>query len=249
MNEQTETRARSEIRDRVCYVTIDRPEAKNALTKSIYAKLRDMCHAADHDPEVDILVLSGSNGAFATGGDLKEMLALLESGDPSDLLNYEDVLPFETLRAMRKPTVACIDGLCLGGGLTLALMCDILIATDRSRFSIPEAKVGIVDGHLPRLLRQAVPPARLRYWMYTGAMFGASEAHEAGLITQVVAQERLIETLDKVLAELKASSFEAIAMLKRILIETRPLSPMTDAYFTMLQPEVLERLRRFRDRK
>jgi enoyl-CoA hydratase/carnithine racemase len=223
------------------------PEAKNALTKSMYAAIRDACLAAQNDRDVDVVVIKGCDGAFAVGGDLKEMLDALES-DPTKLLDYEEYLPFETLRTLNKPTIACIDGLCIGGGLTLALMCDCLIATDRSRFAIPEAKVGIVDGHLPRLLRETVPPARLRYWMYTGTMFSATQAYEVGLLSKVVAVDQLDETLATMLRDLKASSPEAIRHLKVVLNETRPLSPMTDAYLTMLQPHVKMRLEAFAGR-
>ena len=163
-------------------------------------------------------------------------------------MDYEDYLPFETLRTLSKPTVACIDGLCIGGGLTLALMCDCLIAADRSRFAIPEAKVGIVDGHLPRLLRETVPPARLRYWMYTGGLFPAQDAYDAGLLSKVVPADALEDALAAMLRELKASSPEAIRNLKVILNETRPLSPMTDAYLSMLQPHVKQRLEAFAGR-
>lgn len=239
-----DARITMEITDRVAHVTIARPEAKNALTKSMYAAIRDACLAAQADDGVDAVVLRGSGGAFAVGGDLKEMLDALNT-DTSKLLDYEDYLPFEAVRTLSKPTVACIDGLCIGGGLTLALMCDCLIATDRSRFAIPEAKVGIVDGHLPRLLREMVPPAKLRYWMYTGNMFPAAEAQAAGLLSLMVPPEELEAALDKLLADLKASSIEAIRHLKVIFNETRPLSPMTDAYLTMLQPHARKRLEAF----
>jgi enoyl-CoA hydratase/carnithine racemase len=245
---KADPRIQVEKKDRVLYLSIDRPEAKNALTKSMYAGIREACLEADHDPEVDALVLRGANGAFAVGGDLKEILAILESEDPTGILEYEEFLPFEAVRSLRKPSVAVIDGLCLGGGLTLALMCDISIASGRSRFAIPEAKVGIVDGHLPRLLRQAVPPAKLRYWMYTGTLFAAAEAHANGLISLVVPEEHLEETLQQCLSDLAASSLEAIRELKRIFNETRPLSAMTDAYLTLLRPSVLKRLQSFRDR-
>jgi enoyl-CoA hydratase len=236
-----------DIADRVATITIRRPQAKNALTKAMYAAIRDLCRAADANEDIDCLVLRGSEGAFCVGGDLKEMLDALET-DPGRLLDYEEYLPFEAVRSLAKPAIACIDGLCLGGGLTLALMCDCLVATDRSRFAIPEAKVGIVDGHLPRLLRQSVPPARLRYWMYGGGLFGAREAYEAGLLTKVVAAEELEATLATMLREFKASSPEAIRHLKTILNETRPLSPMTDAYLTMLQPHTRRRLEAFASR-
>jgi enoyl-CoA hydratase/carnithine racemase len=247
MDMVSDPRVSLRVEDRVGYVTISRPDAKNALTKTMYAAVRDNCRIAERDPEVDVIVLQGSDGAFSVGGDLKEILESLKS-DPQTALDYEDYLPFETVRTLAKPTVARIDGLCIGGGLTLALMCDCLIASDRSRFAIPEAKVGIVDGHLPRLLRQLVPPARLRYWMYTGAAFPASEAREAGLVTKVVPAEVLDAALAKLIAELKASSIEAIRALKVIFNEVRPLSPMTDAYLTMLQPHVLERIEAFAKR-
>lgn len=246
MHSKAEPRVTVETKERVAFVTISRPEAKNALTKSMYAAIRDACAEADSNPEVDILVLQGSNGAFAVGGDLKEILEILESDEPTSILDYEEFLPFETVRSMSKPTIAYVDGLCIGGGLTLALMCDILLASDRSRFGIPEAKVGLVDGHLPRLLRESVPPARLRYWMYTGVLFPASEAYDVGLATRVAPPDQLDEALQHCLRELKASSLEAIKACKRILNETRQLSPMTDAYLALLQPAALKRLQQFR---
>lgn len=247
MDQMTDARITMDIKDRVATVTIRRPEAKNALTKAMYAALRDACLAAQADAGVDVVVLKGSDGAFAVGGDLKEMLDALNS-DPGKLLDYEEYLPFETVRTLSKPTIAWIDGLCIGGGLTLALMCDCLIATERSRFAIPEAKVGIVDGHLPRLLRQTVAPAKLRYWMYTGNLFSAREAYEAGLLTKVVAADEIDKVAATMVADLTASSIEAIRHIKVILNETRPLSPMTDAYLTMLQPHVKKRIEAFAKR-
>lgn len=245
MNAASSQHVTREIRDGVCTVTINRPEAKNALTKAMYAAIRDAAEEADRNPEVEVMVIKGSNGAFAVGGDLKEILEVLEGDDPYSITNYEEYLPFEAVRSMSKPTVAMIDGLCLGGGLTLALMCDISIASDRSRFAIPEAKVGIVDGHMPRLLRDRVPPAWLRYWMYTGNIFPASDAYSAGLVTRVVPADQLETTVDKCVADLRSSSLSAIKAVKRILNETRPLSPMTDANLSLLQPEVLKRLQGF----
>jgi len=233
--------------DGVATITIRRPSAKNALTKAMYAAIRDAALAAGEDSDVECVVLRGADGAFCVGGDLKEMLDALEN-DPGGLLDYEDYLPFEAIRSLAKPTIACIDGLCIGGGLTMALMCDCLIASDRSRFAIPEAKVGIVDGHLPRLLRGTVPPARLRYWMYSGTTFSASEAERAGLLTKVVPPDTLDEAVESMVCELRASSPEAIRHLKLVLNETRPLSPMTDAYLTMLQPHTRRRLQAFAGR-
>lgn len=244
----TETRVGYVAGDGVATITINRPEAKNALTKSMYAAIRDNCIRANADADVSVIVIEGSSGSFATGGDLKEILEVLESDEPTRILDYEEYLPFETVRSSAKPVIARVDGLCIGGGLTLALMCDIIIASDASRFAIPEAKVGIVDGHLPRLLRDQVSPAKLRYWMYTGVIFPAAEALDAGLLTMVVPVDQLDAAVSKCVGQVKASSAYAITACKKILNETRTLSPMTDANLAMLQPGVLPRLQAFRSK-
>jgi enoyl-CoA hydratase/carnithine racemase len=245
MQTAADPRIKYQVTDRVAYVTIDRPEAKNALCKAMYATIRRLCLEADADPDVDVFVVRGAGGNFSAGGDLKEMLDTLEGPTPTAILDYEDYLPFDQVRNMRKPTVACVEGICMGGGLTLSLMCDVTVASDRARFAIPEAKVGIVDGHLPRLLRHIVPPARLRKWMFTGTVFSAAEAHDAGLLSVVASPDELDAALQKMVGELKASSREAIAALKPILNEAKPLSTMTDAFLTLLQPHVLARLQQF----
>jgi enoyl-CoA hydratase/carnithine racemase len=234
-----------EVRDGVARVTIRRPEAKNALTKAMYAQIRDSLRRAWLDDSVFALVLAGSEGAFAVGGDLKEMLAQLESDDHSQLLAYDEVLPFETLRSIPKPTIAVVDGICMGGGLTMMLLCDIAIATATSSFSIPEAKVGIVDGHMPRLLRDRVPSAILRYWLYTGARFSPVEAYAAGLLTKVVESDQLEATTEKMLSQLRESSANAISIYKHTLNETRTLPSMQDAITTMLGDDARQRLMAF----
>jgi enoyl-CoA hydratase/carnithine racemase len=244
----TADKVRFEVRDGVGWITIDRPEAKNALTKAMYAAIRDHARRAYVDDSVYAVVVSGTGGSFAVGGDLKELLAALESDDPAEILVYEEYLPFEAVRSLPKPTVAVADGLCLGGGLTLLLMCDISIVSSRSTFAMPEATVGIVDAHLPRLLRDRVPPAWLRYWLYTGTHFSAEAAHAAGLVTMVVPDEQLQSTTEKVLNELRASSPAAIRLYKQVLNETRQLSGMQDANATLLGEDARTRLRAFSER-
>lgn len=238
-----------ENRDGVGWLTIQRPEAKNALNKAMYARIRDQLREAWIDDSVSAVVLRGSGGAFSTGGDLKEMLAAVESGDRAALINYEEILPFETLSMLPKPTVAVIDGLCMGGGLTLALLCDISIATTRSTFAAPEATVGICDAHMPRLLRDWVPPATLRYWLYTGTTFSPAEASAAGLLTKVVEPDELEPTTNEILAKLRASSAGAIRLYKSTLNESRTLATMHDAYVTMLGEDAHERLTAFSRRR
>ncbi|NYE18810.1 enoyl-CoA hydratase/isomerase family protein [Microbacterium immunditiarum] len=233
--------------DGVLRIVFDRPDARNALTKKLYAELRDVYRSAYLDDSVAVVVLEGTQGNFAVGGDLKEMLGSLNDRS-LDIFGYDEAVPFEAIRSLPKPTIAAIDGLCLGGGLTIALCCDIAIATERSKFGMPEARVGVVDGHMPRLLRDRVPPAILRYWLYSGVTFSAADAFTGGLLTKVVPDGGLETAVGEVLGELAKASPIAIRNYKKILNETRPLSSMEDAYETMLGPDALERINRFAQR-
>lgn len=247
-NIEVEENIAFERRDGVGWLTIERPEAKNSLTKAMYARVGAIARRVWVDDSLYALVLRGSGGSFAVGGDLKEMLAALEADDRSEFIKYEDVMPFEVLSALPKPTVAVIDGLCMGGGLTLALVCDMAVATSRSTFAIPEATVGICDAHMPRLMRDWVPPATLRHWLYTGAKFSAAEAKDAGLLTKVVESDDLEDATEEILAGLRASSASAIRLYKSVLNERRTLATMHDAYVTMLGDDARERLTAFSQR-
>lgn len=238
----------STVEDGILRVRIDRPEAKNALTKAMYAQLRDCYRRAYRDDTISAVVLEGNGTSFATGGDLKEMLSSLADETDLGIFGYDEAVPFEAIRSLPKPTIAKVDGLCLGGGLTLALVSDIVICSDATRFAMPESKVGIVDGHMPRLLRDRVPPALLRYWLFAGVMFSAAEAFHAGLVTRVVPAAELEDTVQAVLSDLAKASPNAIRLYKKILNETRPLSSMEDAYETMLGDDARARLVAFSER-
>jgi enoyl-CoA hydratase/carnithine racemase len=233
----------------VLRIVIDRPSARNALSKRMYAAIRDLYREAYVDDSVRAVVIQGGHGAFAVGGDLHEMLASLDRDGGLDLFGYDECLPFEAIRSLPKPTIAAVDGLCFGGGLTMALVSDIIVATESTKFAMPESRVGIVDGHMPRLLRDRVPPALLRYWLYTGVTFSARDALAAGLVTKVVPAGELEDAVQGVLAELDKAAPQAIRLYKKILNETRPLSSMEDAYETLFSEEVRDRLRAFATRK
>lgn len=241
----TQQHVRGTVEDGTMWVTIDRPEAKNALTKRMYAQIRDLFRAAYLDDDVRAVVIQGSVGAFAVGGDLKEVLSSVAPRPGPELFEYDECLPFEAVRSLPKPTIAAVDGLCMGGGLTLALLCDIVVATERSRFAMPESKVGVVDAHMPRLLRDEVAPARLRYWLYTGVTFSASQAMEGGLLTEVVGDGDLERATERILGELGQASPDAIRAYKKILNETRPLASMEDAYEVLVTDEARQRLEGF----
>lgn len=232
----------------VAHISINRPRAKNALTTQMYADIRDSCRRVSRDESIRALVIEGVPGAFSSGGDLKELLDLLDDNDPAAIHAYEECLPYEAIRTVSQPTVAVVDGLCFGGGLTMALFCDITIATERSTFAMPEAMVGVTDGFLPRLLRDQVPPAWLRYWLYTGASFGAEEARAAGLITKVVPDGEIDAATAEVIDQLLASSSQAMGRYKRTLNERRLVPSMQDAFDSFRTDDARAGLEKFRKR-
>jgi enoyl-CoA hydratase/carnithine racemase len=199
----------------VLQVRIQRPARRNALAGADWAALA----AAFADPgDARVLVLSGVPGAFSAGADIEELAELLR--EPARFA-ASNALVQDAQRALARlplATIAAIDGVCVGGGLGLALACDFRIATARSRFAITPAKLGLVYGtDDTRRLVGAVGAARAREMLLTGRLLDAAEADAFGLLTRRVADDGLDAAVDALVAELLAMSPSAIAGIKRVL--------------------------------
>lgn len=232
-------------------ITLRRPEAKNAFTTALYAQLRDAVRLSDRDPNVRCIVITGSGGAFAAGGDLKEMLGYLDAqakGPDLNVYRFEDSLPFTTIRNASRPVIAAVNGICVGGGLTTVAVCDIVVAAASARFGIPEARVGLVDAYLPTLLFGQVSLPKLKYLAYTGKVIGAAEAERIGLVTEVVPDEKLEARVAEIVAELAATSDSAKAQFKAMFNRLIPEISMRDVWPLMFTSEVRERLLDFAQR-
>jgi enoyl-CoA hydratase len=170
---------RTDVADRVLTVTIDRPDAKNALTLAMRQALERLAAAVDADDAVDVVVLTAVDPVFSAGADIKE-IAALGSALPS-------TNPGAALRGIDKPVLAAVNGACVTGGLELALSCDLILASDRARFADTHARLGV----LPRwgmsaLLPRAVGLAKAKELTATGAFVDADEALRIGLVNAVV---------------------------------------------------------------
>jgi enoyl-CoA hydratase len=179
-----------ERRGGVALVTLNRPHALNALNKILLDELLDALARFSDDDAVDVVVLTGSEKAFAAGADIKEMkdLSYMDAylGDHS---NGWDRVP-----SFRKPLIAAVAGFALGGGCEVALMCDFIIAADTAKFGQPEITLGILPGMggTQRLTR-AVGKAKAMDMVLTGRMIDANEAERIGMVARVVPADRLIE--------------------------------------------------------
>ena len=174
----------------VTCVTLNRPQALNALNSTVLKELIDAFAVYDADPGQRCLVLTGSEKAFAAGADIKEM----QSQDFADMYSSNFFAGWEKVTATRKPWIAAVAGFALGGGCEVAMMADFIIAADTARFGQPEIKLGVTPGMGgSQRLTHAVGKAKAMEMCLTGRMMGAEEAERAGLVARVVPAEDLLD--------------------------------------------------------
>ncbi|APX01627.1 MULTISPECIES: enoyl-CoA hydratase [Arthrobacter] len=200
-----------ERRGRVGLVTLNRPEALNALDRTTLEELVAAVSAMDTDPGVGAVVITGSGKAFAAGADIKEMAdkGYLEMYDADWFRGWED------LTRLRIPLIAAVSGFALGGGCELAMMCDFIIAGDNAKFGQPEINLGVVPGMGgSQRLTRAVGKAKAMDMILTGRFIDAAEAERSGLVARVVPAADTVEEALKA-AEVIASKSKPAAMLAK----------------------------------
>jgi enoyl-CoA hydratase/carnithine racemase len=203
----------------VTRLTLTRPESRNALSRSLCAALRAALRAAAADPQCRAVLLQGSGGCFASGADLSEFDRPSEQRE-FVLEGYRELRATqELLYALDRPTVAAIDGHCLGAGLSLALACDLRIATPRSIFAAPPAQLGLLysDRELWRLALR-VGFARSRELSFTGRRVAAAEALQLGLIERLSEADGLDVASNELLGQLTACSPRSLRMTKQQIL-------------------------------
>jgi enoyl-CoA hydratase len=179
-----------DTKGKIALITLNRPEAMNALNSKMMQELAQALGAADKDRNLSCIVITGSDRAFAAGADVREMA---DQGFAE--VFFDDLFgpQAEAIARIRKPIIAAVAGYCLGGGCELAMMCDFIIAADNAKFGQPEINLGIVAGMggTQRLTR-AVGKAKSMDMHLTGRFMDAEEAERAGLVARVVAPDALL---------------------------------------------------------
>jgi len=201
-----------ETRGRVGLVRLNRPKQLNALNDALMYELGAALAKFDADEGIGAMVLTGSDKAFAAGADIGAMKDL----------GYMDVYKsdfitrnWEVLKSIRKPVIAAVAGYALGGGCELAMMCDIILAAEGAKFGQPEIKLGVIPGaggtqRLPR----AVGKAKAMDLVLTGRMMDAQEAERAGLVSRVVAPDKLLDEALAIAAQIAEYSLPSVMMAK-----------------------------------
>jgi len=202
----------SEREGRVGVVRLNRPQQLNALSGELMHELVHALRELDADNDVRAIVLAGNERAFAAGADVAELAA----ATPVSLYESRRVDAWDSIRDLRTPTVAAVSGFCLGGGCELAMLCDLIVASETARFGQPEINLGVLPGAggTQRLTR-AVGKAIAMDMILTGRMLSAREALAFGLVARVVAKEAWLEEAKRVAGEIAAKGPIAVRLAKQ----------------------------------
>jgi enoyl-CoA hydratase/carnithine racemase len=212
-------RVECRIDGHVAWLLIDNAKRHNAMSMTMWHNLADGLERIDKDPDARVIVLAGADGRhFCAGGDISEF-AQLRSG-PEAMASYDALGKgvMARLRSIGKPTIAMIQGVCLGGGMALAANCDMRIAADNARLGVPAAKRGLSYDYAGlRLLVDLVGPAEAKRIMFTARQFPAAEASRIGLVSEIVPADALVEHVTALAAEIAANAPLSLSASKFII--------------------------------
>lgn len=212
---------RSEFADGVTAITLNRPEARNALNSELLAALHQALIDADGDERVRAVVLTGADPAFCAGLDLKELGSTAANLGAGGGTETQDPAPRSPFPVMTKPVIGAINGPAVTGGLELALQCDFLVASERARFADTHARVGVMPGWgLTVLLPQAIGLRRAKEMSLTGNYMDAAEALALGLVNRIVAHEELLSTALAVGRDIVSNDADGVATILASYKET-----------------------------
>lgn len=207
------------VTDAVATITLDRPDAMNSLTAEVKAALLDALRRAAADPEVRAVLLTGSGRAFCAGQDLREHADNLEAGRGlADTVraHYNPIV--ELITTMAKPVVAAVNGVAAGAGASLAFACDLRVASDKAKFAMAFAGVGLApDSGASWTLARLVGLGRATELLLLGEPLGAARALELGVVTRVVPADDVLKTAHELAVRLAAGPTRAFAATKRAL--------------------------------
>lgn len=200
-----------EVHKRVGLVRLNRPRHMNALNGVLLAELMGALEELDAQPDIGVLVITGSERFFAAGADIKEMA----EASAVDMLVHDRVSLFDRIRWLKKPVIAAVSGWCLGGGFELAMSCDLIIASETARFGQPEITLGVIPGAggTQRLTR-AVGKAIAMEMVLNNRTLTADEAQHFGLVNRVIPVERYLDEAMGLAAELSGRAPLAVRLGK-----------------------------------
>ncbi|MEW6663642.1 MAG: enoyl-CoA hydratase-related protein [Thermodesulfobacteriota bacterium] len=209
-----------EKRNRVAYITLNRPERMNALNSELLDELEKAWHDFNEDDNVWVAVLSGAGKAFCVGADFESI------GQPGIQVGFNVLREDPTVHGVSKPIIGAINGHVIGRGTALMLACDIRIISEKATISIPEVKFGVIPGDT-NILEYNIPPAIAREMFLTGDGISAQRAYEVGLVNRVVKPEELMQAATAMAEKLCANSPLALRGIKEMFSRRKDMDYRT----------------------
>lgn len=244
--------------EKVATITLNRPEKRNAIDEIVGQELVDCLNRCNEDVDIRAIILTGSGKVFCSGGDLSP------AGDPADsaLLSTKRLINaavpvISELRRVGVPVIAAVNGPAVGGGFSLALACDLIIAADSARFNSHYVLIGITpDLGLTYMLPRLVGLQRASWLMFTGEVIDAQKGYEMGFVNQVVKDSELLNEANVVARRLAAGASLAIARTKELInvslhesLETQMENEKQGVARSTLTEDSIEALRAFREKR
>jgi enoyl-CoA hydratase len=204
----------TETRGRVGLITINRPQAMNALNHQVMLEMIDALESFDKNDAIGAMVITGNEKAFAAGADIKEMA----DRSIEQMMDRDHVAVFGRIRTIRKPVIAAVSGWALGAGCEVALSCDLIVASESARFGQPEINIGVIPGAggTQRLTR-AVGKAIAMEMILNDRRLTAQEAHQLGMINRVVSVESYLEEALKLAQDIASRAPVAVRAAKKMI--------------------------------
>jgi enoyl-CoA hydratase len=212
----------------VAHVQLNRPKELNALNLELMLEIKEALIELDNDPNVRAIVLSGNERAFAAGADIKQMAGR----NAIDMLKIDQFSTWDSIRKTKKPLVAAISGFALGGGCELAMICDMIVASETAQFGQPEISIGIMPGAggTQRLTR-IVGKNKAMEMVLTGTFISAQQAKEYGLVNKIVPVEFYLSEAIKMAALIAEKSPIAVQLAKESVLRAYEMPLQEALYF------------------
>jgi len=200
-------------------ITLNRPKSMNAINSDLISELDQVLDVIDKDEEISVVIITGTEKIFAAGADIKEISGIRTPVEAHRFVSNVQSL-FRKIENLKKPIIAAVSGLALGGGCEMSLACDIRIAAENASFGQPEIKIGVIPGgggtqRLPRLIGLG----RAKELLYTGDSIDAQEAYRIGLVNKVVPVKSLMDEAKKMATKLKRQPPFALKITKMVVNE------------------------------
>lgn len=236
-----------EKRDRIAWITLNRPERMNALGRELSSARARAVYDATNDDDILVLIFTGAGGrAFSAGADLREGAEAYYAGSgpenaPPPEFKFDEKECF-------KPIIAAIDGYALGGGLELSLRSDIRIATEKSRLGLPEVRRGRTSGTGVVMLNRMIPLGEAKWIQFTGSHMTAARAYDIGLIQAIVPdRDALFAEAERVAGEIKLCAPLAVEACKRIIDIGRNVPPEYGEYIRNVERRIIDKTEDIRE--